>query len=247
MLNLVQLQFAVAAAKKRFALIRKKYPELKAYLVLSMPGEQTSIDSSPTQILDECPALIIPGRAKNRALDLLEQVSQLETSLKNRSSPESDDGLKKKVRQASRLEDEIRSQYGNQLKALASRLNEAVYETRERLKGWNEKERAHAGITPALMEKLAEMEQAQNELKAYEAQKRAELSALQDELQQLAATLQYDEKCQVEIRFSELKYDLVWKLQTDDLVDRNLTPQTKASIRIVLGTLAQFERTHHES
>ena len=29
-------------------------------------------------------------------------------------------------------------------------------------------------------------------------------------------------------------------------VDRNLTPQTKASIRIVLGTLAQFERTRHE-
>jgi hypothetical protein len=30
------------------------------------------------------------------------------------------------------------------------------------------------------------------------------------------------------------------------LVDRDLTPQTKASICIVLGTLAQFERTHHE-
>jgi hypothetical protein len=39
---------------------------------------------------------------------------------------------------------------------------------------------------------------------------------------------------------------LVWKLQADELVDRNLTPQTKASIRIVLGTLAHFERTHHE-
>ena len=29
-------------------------------------------------------------------------------------------------------------------------------------------------------------------------------------------------------------------------VDRNLTPQTKASIRIVLGTLAQFEITPRE-
>ena len=44
----------------------------------------------------------------------------------------------------------------------------------------------------------------------------------------------------------DLKFDLVWKLQVDDLVDRDLTPQTKASICIVLGTLAQFERTHHE-
>jgi hypothetical protein len=44
----------------------------------------------------------------------------------------------------------------------------------------------------------------------------------------------------VEIRFNDLTYDLVWKLQKDDLVDRDLTPQTKASICIVLGTLAQF-------
>jgi len=36
-----------------------------------------------------------------------------------------------------------------------------------------------------------------------------------------------------------LEYDLIWKLQTDELVDRELTPQTKASIRIVLGTVSQ--------
>ncbi|NLX23330.1 MAG: hypothetical protein GXY55_16890 [Phycisphaerae bacterium] len=36
-----------------------------------------------------------------------------------------------------------------------------------------------------------------------------------------------------------MDYELIWKLQTDELVDRNLTPQTKASIRIVLGTVAR--------
>jgi len=60
-------------------------------------------------------------------------------------------------------------------------------------------------------------------------------------LNQLVHKLKYDEKCQIEIRFLDLKYDLVWKLQADDLIDRNLTPQTKASIRIVLGTLAQLK------
>jgi hypothetical protein len=128
MLNLNQLQFAVAAAKRQFDLIRKKYPALKAkdkeaYLVMSLPSGQTGIDSSPTQILSEFPAMVV------------------------------DDG------------------------------------------------------TPGP---------------------------------------KYDEKTQVEIRFNDLKFDLVWKLQVDDLVDCNLTPQTKASIQIVLGTLAQFARTHYE-
>jgi hypothetical protein len=123
MLKFDQLQVAVAAAKRQFDLIRKKYPDLKAYLVMSLPSGQTGIDSSPAQILSEFPAMVI------------------------------EDG------------------------------------------------------TPGP---------------------------------------KYDEKTQVEIRFNDLNYDLVWKLQVDDLVDRNLTPQTKASIQIVLGTLSKFARTRHE-
>ena len=124
MLNFDQLQVAVAAAKRQFDLIRKKYPDLKAYLVMSLPSGQTAIESSPAQILSEFPAMVI------------------------------DDGTPQR---------------------------------------------------------------------------------------------KYDEKCQVEIRFNDLNYNLVWKLQVDDLIDRNLTPQTKASIQIVLGTLAHFAGTHHEN
>lgn len=69
-----------------------------------------------------------------------------------------------------------------------------------------------------------------------------ETERLLKQWEQLAPQLKYDGNCQIEIRFKNLNYDLIWKLQTDELVDRNLTPQTKASIRIVLGTLAQFER-----
>ncbi len=66
---------------------------------------------------------------------------------------------------------------------------------------------------------------------------------MKQRIDQLAAQLKYDENCRVEIRFHDPDYDLIAKLQTDDLVDRQLTPQTRASIRIVLGTLAQFDET----
>ena len=158
MLSLDQLQVAVTAAKRQFGLIRKKYPELKAYLVLSLPGGQTGIDSSPAQILKEFPAMVVDDSNKNTALDFQSSLELLE---------------------------------------------------------WKDK-------------------------------KSLEIERLKEQLDQLAHQLNYDEKCQVEIRFNDLKYDLIWKLQADDLVDLNLTPQSKASIRIVLGTLAQFERTRHE-
>ncbi|MGA2279609.1 MAG: hypothetical protein ABSG80_04835 [Verrucomicrobiota bacterium] len=158
MLNLEQLKVAVAAARRQFGLIRKKYPELKAYLVLSLPGGQTVIDSSPAQILKEFPAMVVDDSNKSAALDLQSSLELLEW--KDKNSPE--------------------------------------------------------------------------------------IQKLKKQLDQIASRLKFDEKCQVEIRFNDLKYDLVWKLQADDLIDHSLTPQTKASIRIVLGTISQFERTHHE-
>ena len=158
MLNLEQLKAAVAAANRRFDLIRKKYPELKAYLVLSLPGGQTEIGSSPAQILKEFPVMVVDDSNKSAALDLQSSLELLEW--KDKNSPE--------------------------------------------------------------------------------------IQKLKKQLDQIASRLKFDEKCQVEIRFHDLKYDLVWKLQADDLIDHSLTPQTKASIRIVLGTISQFERTHHE-
>jgi hypothetical protein len=164
MLNLDQLQVAVAAASRQFDLIGKKHPDLKAklwngkaasVLVLSLPGGQTGIDSSPIQILNEFPAMVVDDNAKTSALNLLSRLKLLESE-------------------------------------------------------------ATAG---------------------------PETERVKTQLNQLALQLKYDGECQVEIRFNRLNYDLIWKLQVEDLVNRNLTPQTKASIRIVLGTLAQFERT----
>jgi hypothetical protein len=163
MLNLDQLHVAVAAAKRQFDLLRNQYPELKAkllngkpaaILVMSLPGGQTGIDSSPTQILDEFPAMIVDDSIKVSALALLSRLKLLESEAT--TSPEAE--------------------------------------------------------------------------------------RLRNQLDKLALQLKYDEQCQVEIRFNRLNYDLIWKLQVADLVDRSLTPQTKASIRIVLGTLAQFQQ-----
>ena len=167
MLNLDQLQVAVAAAKRRYDQLRKKYPDLAArfphgkpvaVLVMSSQDGQTGIDSPPTHILSEFPAMVVDDSTKTSALDLQSRLKLLES----------------------------------------------------------------------------------------EATTGPETERLRQQLDQLAPQLKYDEKCQVEIRFNRLNYDLIWKLQVDDLVCRNLTPQTKASIRIVLGTLAQFAGTHHE-
>jgi hypothetical protein len=167
MLNHEQMQAAIAAAKRRFDLIRQKYPQMKSYLVLSLPGGQTGIDFSPAQILKEFPVLVIADSAKVRALEILHRFSRLEK----------------------------------------------------------------ADTTNAEATHLAKQKE-----------------QLRSQLEHLIPQLRYDEKCQVELRFkirqqTELTYvnfDTVWKLQVDELVDRNLTPQTKASIRIVLGTLSQF-------
>jgi formate dehydrogenase maturation protein FdhE len=59
-----------------------------------------------------------------------------------------------------------------------------------------------------------------------------------EQLHALTAGLRYRGDYRIEIRFDHLDYTLIARLQSDELVDRELTPLTRASIRIVLGTLA---------
>lgn len=144
-----QLQAAVAAAKDRFGRIRAKYPQLKGYLVLSIPGKQTGISSSAREILNDLPALVVDDAAKARILHHL------------KTPPPKDAGEAAK-------------------------------------KQWDE------------------------------------------QFEELVRELSYDGGVRVELRFNSLDYDLIHQLQSDGLVDRDLTPQTRASIRIVLGTLSSF-------
>ncbi len=61
-----------------------------------------------------------------------------------------------------------------------------------------------------------------------------------ERIRDISCNLIVDGSCHIEIRFRHLDYDLIWKLQTDEGVDRELTPQSRASIRIVLGTISKF-------
>ena len=146
-LDLDQLQTAVAASKNRFSQLRKKYPAMKAYLVLAIPGKQTGIGSSTREILRDLPALVVDNPAK----------ADIQRHLK--SPPPKEAGEKAKKEWDEQFDDRVRK-------------------------------------------------------------------------------LSYDGAVQVEIRFDSLNYELIQELLTDELVDRSLTPQTRASIRIVLGTLS---------
>ncbi len=152
-LNLSQFQEALAAANRYFAEIRKKYPTLRAYLVLSLRGGQTKLDNELPDSIREFPSLLLDGTAKTKTLELIKKLRPKEST-----KPE------------------------------------------------------------------------QIQLKA--------------ELKEMAKDLEFDGRVQVELRFHDLDYDLIWKLQSDDLVDRELTPQTRASINIVLGTLSQIRSRH---
>jgi hypothetical protein len=146
-----QFQQAVDAAKQHFSLIRKKYANLQAYLVIGMQGNQTKIDSSLGQMIDEFADVLVNGSGKTKILDFVK-------------TP-----LPDKPTESQKLE-------------------------------WAK------------------------------------------QFQKLAGQLEYNGQAQVEIRFHHLDYELIFKLQSDDLVDRDLTPHTKASIRIVLGTITSFDR-----
>ena len=146
-----QFQQALTAANAQFALIQKKYPTLKGYLVLSLKGHQTPIDAPLQKMTQDIPDLLLKGEHRSRFIELL-------AAPVSENSPTS-----------------------------------------------------------------------QN-------------AARSEQLQQLTRALELNGLVQVEIRFQQLDYSLVWKLQTDELVDRQLTPQTKASIRIVVGTLSSFSR-----
>jgi hypothetical protein len=70
--------------------------------------------------------------------------------------------------------------------------------------------------------------------------KAIDISSLKGELGSRAKALRYKGDVRIEIRFNRLDYKLIWELQRNSLVDRGKTPQSKASIRVVIGTLGEL-------
>ncbi len=67
-----------------------------------------------------------------------------------------------------------------------------------------------------------------------------EVEKLSNTLASLVEHLEIKDDILVEIRFDRLFYDLIFELQKDLLVSQKHTPQTRASIRIVLGTIEEL-------
>lgn len=97
------------------------------------------------------------------------------------------------------------------------------------------------GDTPERMEMMALLSGKEKggkakKLSTKERNEKAEIK--RKRLGELFALLLLDGRVRVELRFRNLDYARIWELQQDDLVDRRLTVRSKASIRVVLGTLA---------
>jgi len=61
------------------------------------------------------------------------------------------------------------------------------------------------------------------------------------QLDDIVKNIEVDEDTFVEIRFKGTDYDMIFALQKDELISKEHTPQTKASIRIVLGTIKDLQ------
>lgn len=160
-MNFTKLEIAAGRSNIIFKELKKKHPDLSGYLVLSSPYGQCRLTTDGIAILNSFPQMIADGKQKEKALQLLQKISETESENKKQGGkPKSLDKLKLQITEA--LED-----------------------------------------------------------------------------------LEIRDDTFVEIRFNS-DLDLIFKLQTDELVSREHTPQTKASIRIVLGTLGELCRISTE-
>lgn len=89
--------------------------------------------------------------------------------------------------------------------------------------------------------KLQKLKHAQKNVKILDNGKN-DIQTIMQTMESYALKLSYRDDVNIELRFESLRYELIWKLQKDELVDRTLTPQTRASIRVVIGTTGNLSR-----
>jgi hypothetical protein len=72
------------------------------------------------------------------------------------------------------------------------------------------------------------------------------ITIIHQKIKNLLNEIEIVETTQINIQFKELDYDLISKLQEDPLIDKVLTPRTRASIKIVIGTLSSLRKLRIE-
>lgn len=66
------------------------------------------------------------------------------------------------------------------------------------------------------------------------------VSQIHNRIDALLAVSEIVETSQIELRFGQLDYELIAQLKKDPLIDQELTPQTRASIKVCIGTLQRL-------
>ena len=65
---------------------------------------------------------------------------------------------------------------------------------------------------------------------------------LEQQLTALSKEIRFITDITFEVRFERLVYESIWRLQRDPLIDRERTPQSKASIRVVFKHFKELPR-----
>lgn len=78
MLTFDKVQAAAAAASERLQTVKKKYTDIKPYLVYASPYGQADIHADPAVILREFPQMVVDSPHKTKAIGLLKAIRQAE-------------------------------------------------------------------------------------------------------------------------------------------------------------------------
>jgi len=156
-MNLSGLETAVEKSTSLFKKLKDKYKSLFGYLVFSYPRGQCELTTDLVKILNSFPKMIADCKQKDKGLQLLQKINDIEAE--------------------------------------------------------NKKSSANA----------------------------KSIEKLRQQLDEIANNLEVHEDTFVEIRFKGIDYNMLTELQKDELVSQEHTPQTKASIRIVLGTIKDLQ------
>lgn len=93
-----------------------------------------------------------------------------------------------------------------------------------------------------LMAKISEIESENKR----EGSKARSSEKFRDKLNEAVSDLEYKDDTFVEIRFNKGNLDLIFELKKDELISQEHTPQTQASIQIMLGTVEELCRISSE-
>lgn len=79
-----------------------------------------------------------------------------------------------------------------------------------------------------------------DELKINKNLSKEKIEDIKNKINNISSEIELKSDVNIELRFDILNYDLINKLRKDDLIDRELTPQTISSIRIVVLNYGKF-------